>query len=244
MTVLVVSAHPDDEIAGVPGLVLGLLQQSVDVQHLVCSLGSDRSARATRQDELRRCSDDLRLDTTVLPQEPDPEPVEHWRLRVQQHVAGLLKRNLSLIVAPSPTDRHYAHEAVGRAVLAAIEEAGWGGVVCLWALWGYVAEPNALVTYDDALMHAAQAALLHYESQLARLELGEIIRARADLGRMLGPERVGLDAASSDIGRFVDEVHLRRRIASRWTSAAPARLAARTSLKDLTRIAWTAPDAS
>ena len=168
------SPHPDDELLGAPAALFTLRDAGWRIVNVACSLGRP-TQRARRRGELeeacRRAAFELRVD--------EPEPV-----------AVLAELRPTLVVAPSPHDRHPFHEEVGRAALAAVAETGATETVWLWGLWGELALPTLVVEVTDERLDEIEHALSAHAGELERNDARRLLRARSAANAVVGAERV------------------------------------------------------
>ncbi|MBP0461866.1 PIG-L family deacetylase [Streptomyces bomunensis] len=145
--VLVVAAHPDDEVLGFGGTMAALATAGTPVHLLSVTDGERSHPRSTRpaarrlaalrRTELAAALADLGLDR-VRPSHlavPDTA-VDAHEARVADAVARLLRETgARLCVAPWTGDLHSDHEAAGRAAVTACAAVGvpvWRYPVWLW----------------------------------------------------------------------------------------------------------------
>jgi hypothetical protein len=95
----------------------------------------------------------------------------------------------ALSLAPGPADGHHAHETVAGAVVRAVCERGAAQPVWWWELWGHLRTATLLVRVDHVLERVC-AALAEHRSELARTDYVRLVRSRAAVASILGPERV------------------------------------------------------
>ncbi len=200
-TALLLSPHPDDELLGCPAHLFALREAGWRIVNLALSLGSDERRRPQRLAELelacRRAGFELvyEAEAFAMPtsrgQAEGAEPgdgggFERSLARVLE-LAGRLETKL--LVAPSPHDDHPAHEWTGRLALAAAR-AGAAERLWLWGLWADVAMPNSLCVFDEPRLAEIERALRAHAGELTRNDYVRLLRARAELGAVLAPERV------------------------------------------------------
>ncbi|MFE2378777.1 PIG-L deacetylase family protein [Streptomyces sp. NPDC059398] len=191
--VLVVAAHPDDEVLGFGGAMAGLAADGGDV-HLVSvtdgegshprsSLVSPSQLGAMRETELEQALADLGLPD-LRPrrlQVPDTR-VHQYEDDVASAIAGALRETgATLCAAPWTGDLHSDHEAAGRAAVTACRAVG----VPLWLypvwMWHWARPGDARVPWQDAarlvLQPSAatrkQRAIQRFTSQIMPLTTGE-----------------------------------------------------------------------
>lgn len=160
--VVVVAAHPDDEVLGFGGTMAALAAHGTDVQVLSVTDGEGSHPHSTRLTaarlaavraaELRDALGDLGLPS-LRPQRlriPDTQVHRHETAVRHQITARLYAVNAALCVAPWTGDLHSDHEAAGRAAAAACRSSGvplWMYPVWMWH-WARPADPR--VPWDSA----------------------------------------------------------------------------------------------
>jgi LmbE family N-acetylglucosaminyl deacetylase len=154
--VLVVAAHPDDEVLGFGGTLAALAAEETPVHLLSVTDGESSYPRSTRpavrrpaerrRAELAGALGELglgRLRATRLAV-PD-RAVDRHEDRVREAVAGLLRETGARVcVAPWSGDLHGDHEAAGRAAASACSAAGvplWSYPVWMWH-WSFPGDPR------------------------------------------------------------------------------------------------------
>jgi LmbE family N-acetylglucosaminyl deacetylase len=168
MRVLALAPHPDDEVLGAGATLLGLAGDGWEVVVRGVTLGSDPERRDERAAEAREACRRLGFVWRAPAEEVWHEP---W----------------DLVVSPHPEDdRHPAHAAAGREAAAHASGPWWR-----WALWGELTAPNRLVPFGPATLELLDGALAAHASELGRgLDLHALLRARAELAAVRGPELV------------------------------------------------------
>jgi LmbE family N-acetylglucosaminyl deacetylase len=169
MRILSLAPHPDDEVLGAGATLLALRDAGHRVVSGACGLGSDPARQKRREAEARECCRRLGLEFRLVPD-----------------VARTLDEGWDLVVAPHQADAHPAHARVARAV----DAYGGVGAAWRWALWGSVPAPSLLVGFGDARLAELIYALEAHAGELARLDLRALLRARAELAALTGPELV------------------------------------------------------
>ncbi|MFJ1914885.1 PIG-L deacetylase family protein [Streptomyces sp. NPDC088147] len=190
--VVVVAAHPDDEVLGFGGSLAALAEAGTEVRLLSATDGErshPRSARITpdrlaevRAVELRAALAELGLTG------PPPRRLRLPDTRVHRHepqlrdsIAGLLgETGAALCVAPWTGDLHSDHEAAGRAAAAASLTAGvplWLYPVWMWH-WARPADPRVpwrsavRVPLTSGALERKGRAIERFVSQIAPLADG------------------------------------------------------------------------
>ena len=189
--VLALAPHPDDEVLGAGATLLGLSGAGWDVVVRACTLGSDPARHEQRAVEAREACRRLGWSWRA-PDEPAWEDGP-W----------------DLVVSPHPEDdRHPAHAAAGREAAEQATGPWWR-----WALWGDLNAANRLVPFGRAELERLEDALGAHASELERLDLFTLLRARAELAAVRGPELVGAFGASRNdpapFAELLDVVELR-----------------------------------
>jgi len=199
-----VSPHPDDESLGAPGTLLLLIDAGWSVINLACSLGRpDQAGR--RLGELTVACERLGFELVLPEGAPAQLDGEKYERGVRAAVTHLLRdRRVDLVVAPNPHDGHPAHEAVGRAVVAAVGEAADPPRLWMWRLWGDAALPTLLVPLDASLLARAGRGLAAHRGELARADYVTVLEARAEVAAVLDAERAFGFGSAPRLGRFCE----------------------------------------
>jgi LmbE family N-acetylglucosaminyl deacetylase len=193
-TVLHLSPHPDDEVAGAPATLLALRDAGWRVVNLACGLGRP-AQHARRRAELEEACE--RAGFELLGCEPplalsagdDLTAAEDTLVELLEGVLPELAP--ALVCGPSPHDGHHAHELVGRAAVRALEAHGESPPpLWLWGVWADLPFPTLLVPFDRARLAQIQHALAAHASELGRLALDSLLEARAVAAAGAGEERV------------------------------------------------------
>ncbi|MFI0263087.1 PIG-L deacetylase family protein [Streptomyces sp. NPDC017056] len=184
--VVVVAAHPDDEVLGFGGT----MAQLRDDVHLVTvtdgegshpHLAAERIA-ALRAAELESALGELRLreHRTYRLKIPDTGVDAHEEQLTRELVVLLRETGASLCVAPWTGDLHADHEAAGRAAEAAARQTGtpcWHYPVWMWH-WASPGDPRVPWSAARRLplprpaRSRKQAAIRRFTSQIAPLDAG------------------------------------------------------------------------
>ncbi|MFJ6213271.1 PIG-L deacetylase family protein [Streptomyces sp. NPDC092296] len=187
--VLLVAAHPDDEVLGLGGTIARLAAAGARLRLAAVTDGEASHPRSTapaardlarvRRAEARRALDALgAADTEIVPLGLPDTGVARYEQQLTDRLAGLLT-GFDLCAAPWSGDVHTDHEAAGRAALAA--GAATGVPVLQYPVWAWHwARPGdprvpwhraARVSLDGAAVARKRAALDCFASQL--LPLGD-----------------------------------------------------------------------
>jgi LmbE family N-acetylglucosaminyl deacetylase len=206
---LVLSPHPDDELLGCPAHLFELRDAGWRILDVALSLGSDEERQTARRRELEaacaRAGFELVLETGLLSM-GDPGAVTPDGGAAQRVAQLAREAHAQLLVAPSPHDDHPAHERVGRLALAAMR-AGASPRLWLWGVWSDIALPNSLCVFDAGRLAEIERALCAHEGELARNDYRRLLRARAEAGATLLPERVfGHGTPGLPSGAFAEAV--------------------------------------
>jgi LmbE family N-acetylglucosaminyl deacetylase len=190
MRVLHLSPHPDDELLGTPAVLIALADAGHEVVNLAVSLGRPEQAER-RERELRdacaRAGFTLHVCTPPLRIGRDDD-----RSAAQSQLTDALVRGgaagFELVVAPSPQDGHHGHELVGRA--AATAAAALRIPLWTWGLWSELPVPTILYPFGPELLDRIEHALAAHAGELARNDYRRLLRTRAQINAITGPERV------------------------------------------------------
>ncbi|WP_328491801.1 PIG-L family deacetylase [Streptomyces sp. NBC_00414] len=183
--VVVVAAHPDDEVLGFGGTIAALVDAGVAV-HTVCLTDGEAShgpttpsARAhlaaRRRDELTAALGELgELPAPVCAGLPDTALDEHEN-EARAVIGELLDAvGATLCVAPWENDLHSDHEAAGRAARRAGRDRStplWSYPVWMWH-WARPHDPRvpwhraAVLPLPEAVVDRKKSALARFISQL------------------------------------------------------------------------------
>ncbi|WP_308042354.1 PIG-L deacetylase family protein [Streptomyces sp. 8L] len=183
--VLVVAAHPDDEVLGFGGMLAMLAAAETPVHLLSVTDGEASHPRSTRpavrrlaqlrRAELKGALRELGLKRPRTTRLAIPDrAVERYEDRVRDAVAKLLRETgARLCVAPWNGDLHSDHEAAGRAAGAASAAAGvpvWCYPVWMWH-WSFPGDPRvpwssaARLPLDDGAAGAKRRAVRRFTTQ-------------------------------------------------------------------------------
>jgi LmbE family N-acetylglucosaminyl deacetylase len=204
---LAVSPHPDDELIPAGGTMVLLRDAGWRVVNVCCSLGRPGDEERRREELAEACRiAGFELD---LPPEPIGLSDEDAGGLVRSLVRDRLERyRPRVVLAPGIADGHPAHEVVSAAVSAAVADVGRPQTVWFWELWGFLAEATLLVRTDEVLDRVC-AALEAHRGELARNDFRRLVRARATVASVLGPERVfgfGADGVSYEAAEVLCEM--------------------------------------
>jgi LmbE family N-acetylglucosaminyl deacetylase len=201
-TLLHLSPHPDDEVAGMPATLMALRDAGWRIVNLACGLGRPEQherRRAELEEACRRARFELLAcePPLALSAGDDLAASEEILVQLLGEVCGELSPEL--VCAPSPHDGHHAHELVGRAARRALEAyPGPLPPLWLWGVWAELPFPTLIVPFDRARLAEIQHALAAHASELARLPLDRLVEARAILSAGAGEERVRGPGVASD----------------------------------------------
>jgi hypothetical protein len=238
--VLHVSPHPDDEAVGCPVLYRALADSGHHVVNLLTSLGHEKD-RARRRGEAQGAADLAGTELVVVEDAvAAPDLASFEDVVVTAVAAEAARGDVLAVLAPSPHDNHPRHEAVGRAVLSALE--GTDVALLLYAVWGSLPLPTAVLPCDDTALDGAEALLRCYAGELARNDYIGLVRHRAVAARVLAAEQVFGFGSAQDLAGVGAEVFTEARhrdgrwLAGRPRLLDPASLVAEPSDRDIT--AW------
>jgi len=228
-TVLHVSAHPDDELTGAPAVLFAFRDAGFDIVNLACGLGrSDQHARraAELREACRRAGFELELppEPIALSSSDDPVRAHHELVDLISKTATRLRP--ALVVSPQPHDRHRAHELVARAVRDVIADDRAGGCSrwWMWSLWGDLPLPTVMVGFDQRRLEEITGALAAHEQELARNDYRRLVRGRAEMNAIRGPELVLGFGSAGDPGPYVELLTEAVLTNGRWLLGTPQRL--------------------
>ena len=191
-----VSAHPDDEAIAAGMTVSGLAGRGWTVVNLLLSAGrpGDEARRLAEAAEAARRAGYL-LET-------DADALGHGETGCATAILAALDRHRpALVISPQPRDRHPSHELVGRAVRAALEQAGSTAVWWTWGLWAALESPTLYVPLGAGDLARALDVLDAYRGELDRNDYRRLVEGAAASNAVLGSERVfgfGSAAASTE----------------------------------------------
>ncbi|RSO20343.1 PIG-L family deacetylase [Streptomyces sp. WAC 06725] len=204
--VVVVAAHPDDEVLGFGGTMAQLsgevrLVTVTDGEGSHPHLAAERIA-ALRAAELERALGELGLreHRTYRLRIPDTG-VDAHEARLERELAAVLRETgAALCVAPWTGDLHADHEAAGRAAAAAARETGtpcWHYPVWMWH-WASPGDPRVpwsaarRLPLSRPARTRKEAAIRRFASQLAPLGPGDdtVILPPAELAHHTRPFEV------------------------------------------------------
>jgi hypothetical protein len=175
------------------------------VVNLACSLGHP-SIAARRRSELVEACNRVGFELVVAEDPAGDPPYPDGALaqeKLHDRIAEVIERiDPSVIVGPSPHDRHRRHEVVGRAVIAALESAPdskrrlW-----LWGLWGDLPFPTIVSAFDNERVAEITHGLAAYAGEIERNDYRRLVIGRSEMNSSLGPERVfGFGCTAADVG--------------------------------------------
>jgi LmbE family N-acetylglucosaminyl deacetylase len=227
-TVLHLSPHPDDEIAGMPATLMALRDAGWRVVNVACGLGrpaQHQGRRAEVEEACRRAGFELLVCDPPLPLSAGDDLAGAEETLVE--LLGQLLPELApaLVCSPSPHDGHHAHELVGRAARRALEaHPGTPPPLWLWGGWADLPFPTLIAPFERTRLPEIQHALAAHASELERLPLDRLLEARAVLNAGVGAERVHGSGIAGDpsveLAELLCEVVL---TASGWQLGAPRR---------------------
>lgn len=235
LTVLHLCPHPDDEAIAVPATLMALRDAGHRVVNFACGLGrpADHARRRAELEEAaRRSRFELRVhDPPLAISAGDDLPLAQARLT--RAVEQLLdEEQVSLVVSPSPHDRHPGHELVGRAardVLAARGRSAprWW----LWGLWADLPLPTLVTPFGEERLAEVLRTLDAYTGENARNDYPAMVAARGTVNRVLGAERAfGFGRPGIDADPYAELLTEVVRREGGWHAAAPRLLDERDPL--------------
>jgi LmbE family N-acetylglucosaminyl deacetylase len=197
MRVLHISPHPDDEMLGAPAALMHMQSQGAEIVNLACSLGRPEQTGRRAEEVGEACR---RMGWELL----FPEDMPSLRsgditAETEEAAVAVLARytkDFDVIVSPSPRDGHPAHELLGRAVGRTLP-----GHACWWqwGLWADLPHPTLFVPFGEEEMEKIIWGLRAHAGELQRNDYQKLLRARAEMNAVLGPERIwGWGVGGSD----------------------------------------------
>lgn len=190
--VLQLAPHPDDEVLAAGGTLLRLRDAGWEVITLVCSLGRPQQRerrRAEVEEACARAGFSLRLPAAELAIGSGDDLTAARRALCGEIGAALDDITPALLVGPSPHDEHPGHEVVGRATVDALGGRAARPRWWLWSLWGDATPPTLLADLDDDVLTRAGQVLDAHAGEVARNDYARLLRARASVAGVTGPER-------------------------------------------------------
>jgi len=193
-TVLHLSPHPDDEVAGMPATLMALRDAGWRVVNVACGLGRPAQhsrRRAELEESCRRAGFELLVCDPPLALSAGDDLAVSEGVLVELLASLLPDLAPAIVCAPSPHDGHHAHELVGRAARRALEaHTGTAPPLWLWGVWADLPFPTLIAPFGRARLAEIQHAIAAHASELARLPIDRLIEARAVLNAGVGEERV------------------------------------------------------
>ena len=201
-TLLHLSPHPDDEVAGAPAALMALRDAGWRIVNLACGLGRPEQherRRAELEEACRRAGFELLACDPPLALSGGDDLAAAEETLVTLLARTFAELEPAIVCAPSPHDGHHAHELVGRAARRAIEAyAGPRPALWLWGLWADLPLPTLIVPFGRERLAEIQGALAAHASELARLPIDRLYEARAVFNAGVGEERVRGAGVASD----------------------------------------------
>lgn len=233
-TVLQLAPHPDDEVLAAGGTLLRLQDAGWRIVSLACSLGrpEQRSRRRAEAEEAcARAGFSLRLPAGEVAMASGDDLATARTALAGEIAAALDELEPALLVGPSPHDEHPGHEVVGRAAADALGGRDARPRWWLWSLWGDATPPTLLADVGDAVLDRAARALGAHAGELARNDYTRLLRARAAVQAVSGPERVfGFGSAGAHAAAAEVFCELLCDVGAGWPVGAPRRLDPRDAL--------------
>jgi LmbE family N-acetylglucosaminyl deacetylase len=197
---LLLSPHPDDELLGCPAHLFALRDAGWRIVDVALTLGTDEAQRDRRRAELEEACSRAGFELVV----PGADLLSGDGTGAVRALASAY--GVRVLVAPSPHDDHPAHARAGRLAIAAARE-GAAPLLWLWALWADLGLPTSLCVFDARRLTEIEHALAAHIGELGRNDYRRLLRARADGGAILLPERVfGYGSPGIPPGSFAEAV--------------------------------------
>jgi LmbE family N-acetylglucosaminyl deacetylase len=220
--------HPDDEVIGAGGTLLGLAEHGHRVVNFACGLGRP-DQRERRRAELQAACERAGFELVV--REPPlaisrTDDLELAQRTLAADVVRLVREEaVDLVVSPSPHDGHHGHEVVGRAARDALARLdGRAPRWWMWGLWSDLPLPTLLSAFDEARLERVLHVLAAHAGELARNDYPGLVRARARANAILGAERVFGFGAAGGPEPFAELLTEAVRSPAGWLAGARRRL--------------------
>ena len=233
-TVLHISPHCDDELIGAPAFLMALRDAGWTVVNLVSSLGSANQYERRLREVTSACKA-ARFELRVF-QDPLDDPIaqdkidEYHSRSCAEISRAIVELSPKILVSSSPLDGHPGHVLAGRSTLQAIEVLSRGNkverlpVVWLWGLWADLPYPNLIYSFGEERLLEIDSCLSFHLGELSRNDYRRLVRGRATMNSILGPERVfgfGSEGISSQETPYVELVAEFRYENTQWYLSAP-----------------------
>jgi LmbE family N-acetylglucosaminyl deacetylase len=232
--VIHVSPHPDDEAVGCPALILALCTQGLAVTNIVTSLGQPPDHQRRRR-EAYEAGAFGGFEVRVLDSALELRGSE-FELEVSDAVLRAVAASdaaKTIVVSPSPHDKHPRHEAVGRAVARAVKQLSDRAVWLMYGVWGPIALPTAYFPYDDSAQDAAERLLSMYSGEIERNDFRRLVRGRAMAAPILAAEQIFGFGTQNEITEPYAELYTEVGYRERWLAGAPRLIDPLNPLVDL-----------
>jgi LmbE family N-acetylglucosaminyl deacetylase len=221
--VLHVGPHADDELIGAPAALMALRDAGWAVVNVTCSLGGAAQRQRRRAEVEEACRRAGFRSELLEPSLDDPLPaadVASARDALTAQLGELVTRHRPrIVVAPSPHDRHRGHEVAGRATLEVCARPGGPERLWLWGLWADLPFPTLAVAFGEERMTEIVSALDAHAGELTRNDYRRLVRGRAEMQAVVGPERVFGFGTSGAAEPFVELLTELGRLGNRWVLA-------------------------
>ena len=185
--VLHLAPHPDDEVLGAGGTLLGLRDAGHRIINVACSLGRpdqhDRR-RAEVAEACERAGFELVVHDPPLGLSLGDDAFAARKLLGATVERLIADERVDLLISPDRDDAHHAHKTV--AAVARTAGVPWWS----WALWRDLARPTLFSPFGESRLAELQHVLAAHRGEVARNDYPELLRARAVCARVLGAERV------------------------------------------------------
>ena len=226
-TLLHIAPHCDDELIGAPAILMGLRDHGWSIVNLVSSLGSpDQRNRRSREVELacQKAGFELKIFQKPL---DDPIAEDDFQASVRRSVAEISQVieevAPAIIMTASPLDKHLGHQAMGEALLRALEGNPLASqVVWLWGLWADLPYPTIAHCFGEDYLVEIEDCLALHAGELERNDYRRLVGGRAMMNSILGPERVfGFGSCGVDQNQYVELIGEFYLYESDWWSGSP-----------------------
>lgn len=172
--VLILAPHPDDEVFGCAGAIMGHVAQGVPVQVVILSDGAEGGNPLTRAEESRAAALILGYGLPDCWNLPD-RGLRYTEALVQRIVAKIQAIGADLVYAPSPWENHPDHRQASMLAVEAVRRLGYPLRLAFYEV-GVPLAPNLLLDISAVSTVKAQA-MRCFASQQAQQDYARHIEA-------------------------------------------------------------------
>ena len=172
--VLILAPHPDDEVFGCAGAIMGHIAGGVPVHVVILTDGAAAGDAATRAEESIAAAQILGCGAPDCWNLPD-RGLRYTEALVQRIVANLQATGADLVYAPSPWEVHPDHRQASLLAAEAVRRLGYPLRLAFYEV-GVPLAPNLLL--DISAVSTVKAQAMHcFASQLAQQDYARHIEA-------------------------------------------------------------------